>query len=1112
MEQHYSAFISYKHAPADNVVAAEIQKRLERYHVPAAIRKKTGKDRIGRIFRDKEELPITSNLSDDIGKALEDADFLIVICSSSTKQSAWVPREIAFFLRFHSKKRVLTVLVDGEPGDVIPEMLRTDTVRRTAPDGTSYDEDVIYEPLSCDFRVGLKEARRTEIPRLAAALLGCTYDELVMRERQYKRRRNLAIGIPAACLLTVAVSYLIWSRQEIARNYLRAEENYQLAQENYQLAQENYRQAEDNYRLAQENYREAQANLDRALVNQSDYLSSESEKLLNRGDRIRAILLAMEALPGEDTPDRPLTAKAQSALVRALRAYSAPGTTDRNNAVTTVAEFAMDGRIADYKGTLDGRHVVIRDDFGNVGVWDAAELSLVFLIDSEEIMDAQVLGDDRMVTLGELGVAAYDLRSGEELWRYRDGSANWSRSAICLSEAGETVWVAEALSVSSPDYLTAYGLKLIRLDALTGSLLAETTLIDESKDITSADQVVCSENGRWAAAEVTVGYTDKDNPVRAFLCDARTDSPVPIALNRDYWRIDSMRFFEKSGSGQAPAESAGEEDIRLAIMAYPLETYGQGGQNAMFGLYTEVQPMEIDVSCYDTRGNLSWESSYESPQVPKLPRGRSLLFHKDTQSLISLYANRAAVIRSSDGTVTDQVECTSSVVSCGINGLGYLIMFLDNGCVGVYGLDDPGTVTQMTYFDFDLLSATFINRIEEDSIDFLVVPDAKRVWLYRGQFDEEFVPYRAEAVPAGSSFKKEVFLGDAFAVQDYESRLYVYDLTERTSGFTVSLPGPGYSYDLLGADEDAGVFWIYESGDARQLLAVDASDGTVQSYRSGFRNTYDPVWTGDGKFLYWSYEYPVSHLIMASVRDGALEETVLLDSSKTYTRFDVRPDLRYAVVQDYKGDPQIVDLPSGNMTELTGLLRESMQQAVWQGEDLKTVPEDGFLALTDGYDVVIVRTDGSVVAKLSQTGAAVVNMTGCRDELVVLFGGGLLTRYAWADGTMTGRTSLEYYTNEGFDSDVTWDFREDRLFLVRRGFRSAMHIIDLATWEQEAFSQYGLGYDGPRDRIISYSEYSDGRHIGYFTRYTVEDLRRKALEALHGSRLTEEERNMYGLG
>ena len=84
MDLHYNAFISYRHAPLDSKVAQDIQKRLERLHIPAEIRKKTGIKKIERIFRDKEELPITSNLGDDISQALEDADYLIVVCSPST--------------------------------------------------------------------------------------------------------------------------------------------------------------------------------------------------------------------------------------------------------------------------------------------------------------------------------------------------------------------------------------------------------------------------------------------------------------------------------------------------------------------------------------------------------------------------------------------------------------------------------------------------------------------------------------------------------------------------------------------------------------------------------------------------------------------------------------------------------------------------------------------------------------------------------------------------------------------------------------------------------------------------------------------------------------------
>ena len=1110
MDQHYRAFISYKHAPADNVVAAEIQKRLERYHVPAAIRKKTGRDKIGRIFRDKVELPITSDLSDDIGKALEDADFLIVICSTSTKLSAWVPREIAAFLKHHSKKNVLTVLVDGEPGDVIPEMLRTDTVTRTAPDGTPYEEDVIYEPLSCDFRVGIKEARRTEIPRLAAALLGCTYDELVMRERQYKRRRNLAIGIPAACMLTVAISYLIWSRQEIAKNYQRAEENYQLAQQNYQLAEENYQKAEENYQLAQENYREAQANLDRALINQSDYLSSESEKLLNKGDRIRAILLALEALPGGDAADRPLTASSQGAMVRALRAYCAPGTADKNHSMTTVAEFGMDGSISDYKGTHDGRYVIIRDSYGNVGVWDVAELTRTMLLDSEEIHDVQMLSDTRIATLGENGVAVYDLPSGRELWRFSDEETRWYRSALCVPDEGGIVWTARATNVTNPDYTTSYGMKMTGLDASTGAVLTETVMEEDGKELASFERAVCSDDGRWAAAAAYHGYYGKDTVMRVFLCDAQTASFTEVSLNRDYWRVDTMRFVPDAGNGRTE-QSGAEDALRLAVMAYPLETYGMGGQNSLMDLYTEVQPMEIAVSCYDIRGALLWANSFETPQVPKLPNGKALLFSEEAQAFVSVYANRAAVIRASDGTITDQVETTNSVVSCGINGNGSLILFLDNGSLGVYGFDEPGTITQISYADFDIKSMTFINRIGEDSIDFLVVPDARRVWLYRAVYDEEFYPYPGGTMPQDTTFQKELLLGDTFVVQDYASHLYLFDLTEQSEGHVVTFPGQSYSYDILGADEEAGIVWIYYSGDDRQFLAVDTSDGTVHSYRSRYKSIYTPRLTRDGRITYWSYDYPDTHLIIASAADGILEESVLADSPKSYSRYDIRPDLKYAAVNDYTKPLMIMDLTSGKTETVDDVLRDSVRQVVWQGADLDTVPEDGFLAVTDGYDAAILRTDGSVVARLSQTGAAVVSMTGYRDELIVLFGGGLLTRYSWADGTMTGRTSLEYYASESFNEDVDWDFEQDRLYLIRHGFMSAMHIIDLETWEQEAFAQYGLGYDAARDRIVSYLADDDGKHVGYFRHYSVEDLRRKAQEALHGSTLTEEERDMYGL-
>ena len=166
MDIHYNAFISYRHHPDDIRVAEEIHKGLERFKTPRAIKKRTGGAM--RLFRDKEELPITSHLTDDIYRALENSDFLIVICSPHTKESVWVQREIETFLRTHSRDKVLTVLAEGEPYDVIPDILLHEDVVDPITGQIRRQE---IEPLSCDWRMKKRKAIREELPRLAAPLL-----------------------------------------------------------------------------------------------------------------------------------------------------------------------------------------------------------------------------------------------------------------------------------------------------------------------------------------------------------------------------------------------------------------------------------------------------------------------------------------------------------------------------------------------------------------------------------------------------------------------------------------------------------------------------------------------------------------------------------------------------------------------------------------------------------------------------------------------------------------------------------------------------------------------------------------------------------------------------
>ena len=121
-ERNYKAFISYRHRPLDMAVAKKLHKRIERYVIPKDLRK-DGEKKLGLVFRDQDELPISNNLTENIRIALDHSEFLIVICTPDTPLSEWVKREITYFTEHHSRDRVLAVLADGEPEQSFPKPL-----------------------------------------------------------------------------------------------------------------------------------------------------------------------------------------------------------------------------------------------------------------------------------------------------------------------------------------------------------------------------------------------------------------------------------------------------------------------------------------------------------------------------------------------------------------------------------------------------------------------------------------------------------------------------------------------------------------------------------------------------------------------------------------------------------------------------------------------------------------------------------------------------------------------------------------------------------------------------------------------------------------------------
>lgn len=227
MPRHYryNAFISYRHNPRDQQIAGQLLKLLEAMHF---------KDREKlHIFRDQEEFPTSSDLGNNIHRALEESEFLILICTPELLESKWCREELLYFRKLHNNtnRNILPLLVSGEPGDAFPPELFTDMVEERLPDGTVWQEAREVEPLGADVRAetikhSLKRLKETEYLRIAAALLNCRFDDLYRREQRRLRRKLVSITIGIITAASVMIAFLLWQLLQVKQAQLHEQLTY----------------------------------------------------------------------------------------------------------------------------------------------------------------------------------------------------------------------------------------------------------------------------------------------------------------------------------------------------------------------------------------------------------------------------------------------------------------------------------------------------------------------------------------------------------------------------------------------------------------------------------------------------------------------------------------------------------------------------------------------------------------------------------------------------------------------------------------------------------------------------------------------------------------------
>lgn len=345
----YAAFISYRHLPRDAEVACEVQRAIEEYRLPQHVarakapaettshtngmstetaasnndahsrqKRRPGRPtKLGKCFRDEDELTASHSLPDSIREALAASRTLIVICSPETQESPWVRREIEMFEQLHGRERIICVLAAGSPEESIPPIPKT----RMTPDANGILREMPAEPLAADLRPEAKAKRKAELLRIIAAVAGCSYDDLRQRERA-RKRKHIALTSAAAALAIVVIGIFAFQFHQTS---------------------------------------------EAALIAESKSLAAQALDQYANGEHLQAIETALQALPSsESDTSRPLVPEAQAALEKVLALNPDP-----DQPWTPFYLFESDEEIVDVAYSQEGAWIATLDAAGAVSLHDA---------------------------------------------------------------------------------------------------------------------------------------------------------------------------------------------------------------------------------------------------------------------------------------------------------------------------------------------------------------------------------------------------------------------------------------------------------------------------------------------------------------------------------------------------------------------------------------------------------------------------------------------------------------------------------------------------------------------------------------------------------------------
>lgn len=676
-EYAYEAFISYKHHKRDGALAKRIQRAIEGRRLPRDIGGNRAGERLGKCFRDEDELHSSDSLPALIEDALKHARYLIVICSPEMRASAWVAREVELFASYHGRDRILPVLAEGEPADSFPPLLMT----RLEPEGDAYVERPA-EPLAADMRDSSYKHFSAEVLRLVAPIAGCGYDDLRQRERT-RRLTRIAVGAAAAAVVAAGFgAFALFQQTQI------------------------------------------QANLNAALKNESEYLAEEATTILEQGDRLQAVQVALHALGDGEGVNRPYTPSARLALEEACQVY--PGNYWR----PVYANYE--------KSAFRDDNITVSDSgsYYAVGFWDdatrvydvATGLATCEIEGSSKetrICAPAFAGETLLAAYTDGGVEGYDPTTGERLFRVEmslDRESYVYPQLITPSPDGSMVMVT-SFSSSSPATI-----QIALIDVAAGSLQAtwdlpcEAALGDYEYSSIDPFSASFSEDGNTFVQSLGTQVAMFDRSQSAW-----TTHPVDSGVISDIRIEDALYLatFEEHDAGS-----------RFHIERYDLETLSCSWSHDLDAITT---------------------SNYEDVALPILAH---TVEHEESRLLPIAYNDRISYLSCQDGSVAldiptgGQVEtfthATEGVSLCYVSS-GRISTFyspFDLGDIASLGVTNSSRPTSgpSLYGEEDATGAAGIKLFSsgDETYCLLANESERRILVYRYDRDQEKLPERTK--------------------------------------------------------------------------------------------------------------------------------------------------------------------------------------------------------------------------------------------------------------------------------------------------------------------------------------------------------------------------------